>query len=328
MKKWFLPMILVFGLVLSACGNNAATPNNNNSAGNTSGTSTNTTDSTNTSGNTGAEQASGMVTYQSETGPVEVPAHPQRIVGLTNAPNIISAGGTLVGVDEWTNKNPLFTDKLAGVEVVSEESLEKIIELEPDLIIAGSHMKNLDKLSEIAPTIVYTWGKLDYLAQQLEIGKLLGKEAETQAWIDDFKQRAEEAAKEIKAKHGEDVTVSVFEYDTKSLFVFGDNWARGTEILYQAMGLGMPEKVKTDALGPGYFTLSLEVASQYAGDFIILSKNKAGDASFLETETWKNIPAVKNGHVIEIDTDASSYSDPTTLDSLLNIFKEGFLSQS
>lgn len=320
MKKWFLPMILLFGLVLSACGNNAATPDSNNSAGNTSG-------STNTSGNTGTEQASGTVTYQSETGPVEVPAHPQRIVGLTNAPNIISAGGTLVGVDEWTNKNPLFTDKLAGVEVVSEESLEKIIELEPDLIIAGSHMKNLDKLSEIAPTIVYTWGKLDYLEQQLEIGKLLGKEAETQAWIDDFKQRAEEAAKEIKAKHGEDVTVTLFEYDTKTLYVFGDNWARGTEILYQAMGLGMPEKVKENALGPGYYALSLEVAPEFAGDFIVLSKNKDGDASFLETETWKNIPAVKNGHVIEIDTEASSYSDPTTLDYLLNIFKEGFLSQ-
>ncbi|KZE48856.1 hypothetical protein AV540_16490 [Brevibacillus parabrevis] len=144
-----------------------------------------------------------MITYQSENGPVEVPAQPKRIVGLTNAPNVVALGGTLVGIDEWTKKNPLFTDKVKDVEVVSDETMEKILALQPDLIIAGSWMKNLDKMKEIAPTVVYTWGKLDYLAQQREIGK--------------------------------GTTVSVFEHDTKDFYVFGNNWARGTEILYKAM---------------------------------------------------------------------------------------------
>lgn len=266
-----------------------------------------------------------MITYQSETGPVEIPANPQRIIGLTNAPNIISLGGTLVGVDEWTKKNPLFTEKLADVETVSEADLEKLIELEPDLIIAGSHMQNLDKLSEIAPTIVYTWGKLDYLAQQLEIGKVLNKEAEAQAWIDDFTARAKAAGEEIKAKIGADATVSVFEYDAKNFYVFGNNWARGTEVLYQAMGLGMNDKVKQDALGPGYYTLSNEVIPDYAGDYIVLSGVEGADNAFLQSDTWKNIPAVKNGRVIEIDSEASSYSDPTTLEYLLDIFQTQFL---
>lgn len=48
-----------------------------------------------------------MITYQSENGPVEVPAQPKRIVGLTNAPNVVALGGTLVGIDEWTKKNPM-----------------------------------------------------------------------------------------------------------------------------------------------------------------------------------------------------------------------------
>ena len=30
----------------------------------------------------------------------------------------------------------------------------------------------------------------------------------------------------------------------KQLYVYGDNWGRGTEILYQEMKLNMPEKVK------------------------------------------------------------------------------------
>jgi iron complex transport system substrate-binding protein len=310
-KKLLVSLILVLMMVVSACGSNSA--NNKNG-----------TPSQNDNGSTATKDESGTFTYQSENGPVEVPSNPKRIVALTNAPNVLALDGTLVGVDQWTNTNPLFTDKLEGIEVVSEDELEKIIELEPDLIIAGTEMKNLDKLNQIAPTVAFTWGKLDYLAQQFEIGELLNKEEETQAWIDDFKKRTEAAGKEIKAKHGEKVTVSVFETDSKSFYVFGNNWARGTEILYQAMGLNMPEKVKQDALGPGYYILSQEVIPEYAGDFVVLSRN-AGDNSYTDTKTWNEIPAVKNKNVIEIDTKASTYSDPITLEYLLDIYKEAFL---
>jgi len=313
MKKAFLPVMILFVLGIGACGGKSSEQPGSSLASVKASSE---------------EMKSGTVTYKSENGPVEIPANPRRIVGLTNAPNLVSLGGNLVGVDEWTKKNPLFADKLAGIETVSDADLEKIIELEPDLIVAGSWMSNLDKLSEIAPTIIYTWGKLDYMAQHLEIGKLLNTEAETQAWIDDFLSRAKAAGDAIKSKHGKNVTVSVFEYDTKDFYVFGNNWARGTEILYQAMGLNMTDKVKKDALGPGYYTLSLEVVPEYAGDFIVLSRNKEGNNAFLGSETWKNIPAVENGRVIEIDAEASTYSDPTTLEYLLDIFKNEFLAKN
>ncbi|GIP29043.1 ABC transporter substrate-binding protein [Paenibacillus sp. J23TS9] len=318
-KKLLFPLLLLM-IVISACGNQAV---NDNKAASTSSEGQATNSATNSG--TASEASAGTKTYQSESGPVEVPANPKRIVALTNAPNVLSLDGMLVGVDEWTNKNPLFKDKLSGVKVVSPEDLEKIIELDPDLIITGSESKNIDKLKEIAPTVAYTWGKLDYLNQQLEIGKLLNKEKETQAWIDDFKQRTAEVGKEIKAKYGDNMTVSVLEGDAKSFYVLGNNWARGTEVLYQAMGLNMPEKVKADALGPGYYTLSPEVIGDYVGDFLVLSRSAQGDNSFMKTATWNNIPAVKNKHVIEVDSESSSYSDPTTLEYLLGVFKKGFL---
>ncbi len=325
--KLLLPFLLVMGVILGACGNNSsdngASPSSSASAG--SSPSASASEPAASPSASASSSASGTITYESELGPIEVPAHPQRIVALGYAPNVLSLGGTLVGVDEWTNKSPHFSEKLKGVEVVSEDNLEKIIELDPDLIIVDASSKNLDKLKEIAPTVTFTWGKLNYLDQQIEIGKLLNKEQEAKAWADDFTKRAKAIGDEIKAKHGDNVTVSVFETDSKNFYVFGDAWARGTEILYQAMGLGMPEKVKTDALGPGYYTLSPEVLGDYAGDYIVLSRSSQGDNSFMQTETWKKIPAVKNNHVIEIDTEASTYSDPTTLEYLLNIFKEGFL---
>ncbi|MFD2446924.1 iron-hydroxamate ABC transporter substrate-binding protein [Bacillus sp. CGMCC 1.16607] len=306
MKKLLIPFMLLLVLVISACSNAKTNEKEDSSPKD--------------------ENKSGTITYQSETGPIEVPADPKRVILLSGfTGNVIDLGVNIVGVDVWSKNNPTFEKELKDVEEVSDENLEKIIELNPDLIIGLSNIKNLDKLSEIAPTVTYTWGKVDYLTQHLEIGKLLNKEKEAQEWIDDFKHRAEAAGEEIRAKIGEDATVSVIESYGKDLYVFGDNWARGTEILYQAMNLKMPEKVKEMALKSGYYTLSAEVLPEYAGDYVILSKYSDADTSFQETETYKNIPAVKNNHVYEMTGNGASFSDPVTLEKQLKFFKKSFL---
>lgn len=305
MKKWLFPFILLLALIISACSN--STPEKKDSAPK-------------------KEEQPKMITYQSENGPVEVPAHPKRVILLSGfTGNVLKLGVNVVGVDVWSKNNPTFKNELKNVAEVSDENLEKIIELNPDLIIGLSNTKNLDKLKKIAPTVTYTWGKVDYLTQHVEIGKLVNKEKEAQAWVDDFKKRAEAAGEEIRAKIGQDATVSVIEAYDKDLYVFGDNWARGTEILYQAMKLKMPEKVKEMALKSGYYTLSAEVLPEYAGDYVILSKYADADSSFQETETYKNIPAVKNHHVFEMTGNGASFSDPITLEKQLEFFKKSFL---
>lgn len=305
MKKLLFPFIMLLVLIISACSNE--------SSGKVETTAK-------------KEAQPKTITYQSESGPIEVPADPKKVILLSGfTGNVIDLGVNIVGVDVWSKNNPTFKDELKDVEEVSDENLEKIIELEPDLIIGLSNIKNLDKLKEIAPTVTYTWGKVDYLTQHLEIGKLLNKEKEAQAWIDDFKTRAQTAGEEIRAKIGEDATVSVFEAYDKDLYVFGSNWARGTEILYQAMNLKMPEKVKEMALKSGYYTISAEVIPEYAGDYVILSKYAEADTSFQETETYKNIPAVKNKRVYELNGNGASFSDPVTLENQLEFFKKSFL---
>ena len=306
MKKWILPFMLLSLLLISACSSTSSTEKENDTK----------------------KEESETFTYESETGPIEVPKDPQRVVMLSGfTGNVIELGVNLVGVDVWSKTNPTFEKELKDVAEVSEDNLEQIIELEPDLIIALSTVKNIDKLNEIAPTVTYTWGKLDYLEQHIEIGKLLGKEEDAKAWVDDFQKRVTEAGDEIKAKIGEDATVSVIEAYDKNLYVYGDNWARGTEILYQGMKLKMPEKVKEMALKDGYYALSTEVIPDYAGDYVILSKYAEADTSFQETETYKNIPAVKNGRVYEMEGNGASFSDPVTLEKHLAFFKESFLGE-
>ncbi|MFE3898217.1 MULTISPECIES: iron-hydroxamate ABC transporter substrate-binding protein [unclassified Priestia] len=304
MKKLLLPFMLIFVLLISAC-------------------SSGSTESKNDSSKNGESKT---IIYQSEDGPVKVPANPKRVVVLGSyAGNVMSLGVNIVGVDSWSKMNPRFEKKLKGVEEVSDENLEKIIKLKPDLIIGLSTTKNVDKLKKIAPTVTYTYDKVDYLTQHVEIGKLLNKEKEAQSWVNDFKKRAAKFGSDIKAKIGDDTTVSVIENFDKQLYVFGDNWGRGTEILYQEMKLKMPEKVKDMALKDGYYAISPEVLPEYAGDYLIFSKNQDGDTSFEKTDTYKNIPAVKNNHVFEANAKEFYFNDPITLDYQLDFFTQKFL---
>jgi len=308
MRKAWLSLLLLFTLLLSACGN-AADDNKKNNA-------------------SPEEKKPETITYQSENGEIEVPADPKRVVVLsTFAGHVLALDIPIVGVDSWSKMNPLFEEKLKDAEVVTDEDIEKIMALKPDLIIGLSNTKNVDKLSKIAPTVTFTYGKVDYLTQFLEIGKLLNKEKEAKAWMDDFKQRAQQAGEEIRAKIGENATVTVAENFDKQLYVFGNNWARGTEILYQEMKLKMPKAVEEQALKPGYYAVSLEALPQFVGDYLILSKNGDNDTSFMETNTFKNIPAVKNGHMFVADAKAFYFNDPITLDYQLDFFKKHFLGQ-
>ena len=309
MKRSLTLVLFLSLLLISACSNG----NNN---------VNNTTNQNNQSENATNDET---ITYESENGPIEVPADPQRVVVLSSyAGDLIELGVPVVGADAWSLDNPNFKEGLKDAEEVSDESIEKILELEPDLIIGLSNIKNYEKLSEIAPTVTFTYGKEDYLQQHIEIGKVVNKEEEATAWVDDFKQRATDIGDKVRDKIGEDATISVVESFDKQFYVYGDNWGRGTEILYQAMDLNMPKKVEEMTEDEGYHALSLESVPEYAGDYLILSQD--GESEDLEeSDVLKNIPAVKNNQVLQVDMDRFYFNDATTLDYQLDIFEKYFL---
>ena len=265
-------------------------------------------------------------TYLSEAGEIEVPENPQRIVVLNGAisGSVISLKGNIVGIDKWSRMNPLYEPFLKDVTEVSDENLEQIIELNPDLIITASSDKNIEKLKQIAPTVSYTYGKVDYLTQIMEIGKLINKEKEAKEWETSYKAKVSDLGAKIKEKYGENFTVTVLESFDKQLYIFGKNFARGTEILYTELNLKMnttaEEKVKN-----GYYAISPEVLGEYAGDFIIFSKNPDADNTFQNTEVYKNLEAVKNNRVFEVNAKQFYFSDPITLDYTVKFLEENFL---
>jgi len=319
MKKLYVSSVLILALLLSACSSNQASNTNNPSI----------TPEVSPSNETSNESTSDTFIYESEDGPVEVPTNPQRVVVITRflTGNVMALDVPVVGVDEMSKENPNFKEQLADVEAVTDESLEKIIELNPDLIIGLAGINNVDKLKQIAPVVTYTYGKVDFLTQQIEIGKLLNKEKEAKAWAEDFDARTKKVGEQIKEKIGADVTVSVIETFNKQLYVYGYNFGRGTEILYDQFGLGMPEAVKEATKSDGFFAVSNEVLKDYTGDYIIFSKNAEEDNSFQNTETYKKIPAVQNQHIFEADAKAFYFNDPISMEYQLEFFINNFLGE-
>ncbi|KMY45747.1 ABC transporter substrate-binding protein [Bacillus sp. FJAT-27916] len=302
MKKWMLLICTALILVLAACGK---------------------TDSA-TDEKASSKDTSDTIIYQSSKGDIEVPSKPERVVVLSSyAGDLIKLGVNIVGVDSWSMDNPNFKEGLAHAEIVTNEDLEKILELEPDLIIGLDNVNNADKLKEIAPTVLFTYGEYDYLQQHIEVGKVVNQEEKAAAWAEDFKKRTQEIGKDIKSKIGEDTTITVAENYEKQMYVFGDAWGRGTEILYQGMGLKMPQSVIDQALKPGYAAISQEVLDDYVGDYLLL--NLWQDTSFTDSEWYNNIEAVKRGQVLLTDGPAFYFNDALSLEYQLASIEKFFL---
>lgn len=261
--------------------------------------------------------------YHAENGDIQVPAKPKRVVVLATAyvGNLLKLGITPIAVDEWAKGSKFFGNRLDQAEVVSTDSLEKIVALNPDLIIVYSYDKNVvKKLSEIAPTVSFTYEKYSYLEQHIEIGKLVGKQKEAKEWVDQWQEKAKAEKEKVRKAIGEDATATVVEQFGKDIYIYGKNWGRGTEVIYQALGLKAPKKLEQDVFGTGYKAISAEVIPQYAGDYIFVGKSdEKAKISFMETDVWKKLPAVQKNRVIEFDSKSFYFNDPISLEKEMEI---------
>ncbi|MFC7370337.1 iron-hydroxamate ABC transporter substrate-binding protein [Fictibacillus iocasae] len=264
--------------------------------------------------------------YKGENGKeVEVPAEPKRVamMAATYAGNLLELGITPIAVNEFPKKNKFYGNKLDKAEVVTADSYEKLLELEPDLIITYSDDKNIKKYEEIAPTVTMTYDKYDYMEQHVKIGKMVGKEKQAKAWVKEWKKKAANAREKVKAAIGEDKTFMVMEAYGKDMYVYGNNWGRGTEVIYQALELKAPKKLEEDVFGPGWKAISTEVIPTYAGDYIFVGTGAGNpDNSFMESDVWKELPAVKNGNAIKFDSESFYFNDPISLEKELDIIVE------
>lgn len=270
-----------------------------------------------------------MKTYKLESGKtIKVPKHPKR-VAVMNAfyvGDFIKLGIKPVAVPEFTKNSSVLAPYLKDTKLVGDNDVEQVLKAKPDLIIADSSDKNIKKYEKIAPTVSYTYTKYNYKSILKEIGKLVGEEKKASTWIDKWDKTTQNDKTEIKKKVGNS-TASVFELYAKQIYIFQKNWGRGLDIVHDAFGMPMTKtyKQKIDSNKAGYDTISSEDISNYAGDYIFLSKSSNSKTSIENSNLWDNLKAVKQHHVITYKAEDYQFTDPITLDALRKKLKSEIL---
>lgn len=258
----------------------------------------------------------------------KVPQSPKKIVSLTSTYTgyLQELDFNLVGVSSYDKKNPVLKEKVADAKQVAATDLEAIAALKPDLIVLGSTEENIDKLAKIAPVISIEYGKRGYLEIFSDFGKIFNKEKETDKWLKNWDSETKKVAKELKAVTGDSATFTVAGLYEKEIYLFGNNWGRGGEVIYQALGYNAPQTVVEKVFPTGYLSISQEVLPEYAGDYMIVAAEDDTTGSALyESDVWKSIPAVKNRHVLKVDANAFYFNDPMSLTYELETIKKGIL---
>lgn len=257
----------------------------------------------------------------------DIPKNPKKVVNFA-----YSYTGYLLqlGIDvssyslDLEKNSPAFGDKLKDVPQLTTADTEAIAAQKPDVILVFAGDDNLETLKEIAPVIEITYGKSDYLKMLTDIGQIFGKEKEAQAWLDQWDKKVATAKEELKGLIDTSSTFTVMDFFDKNIFLYGNNFGRGGELVYRALGFAAPAKVQEDIINKeGWFGVSQEALPEYVGDYVLVNvndKTKEAAASLKESDIWKNLPAVKNGHVIEIDYNLFYFSDPMSLDLQIDAF--------
>lgn len=278
------------------------------------------------------------VTIDSSLGKAEIPEEPERVVtlGQGSAETSIALGHIPVGTEEYewgageSGHLPWIREavKEEGGELPEfvgsgeELDMEKIVELEPDVILApwsGLTQEQFDSLSEIAPTVGYpdkAWS-INWDEQIETIGTAFGQEDEAKDLVEDLeKQLADE-----KKKHPEwaDHSFSYVYTTPDTLGVFLPDEQRTAMV--RKLGLTVDPAVKKmkETEGTDSAVIGYENADQLNDSdliFTFYSDTKAKKQA-MDNELYAQIPAIKKGAVVASDDNAfvtaSSMINPLTV---------------
>ncbi|WP_342442224.1 AraC family transcriptional regulator [Lysinibacillus sp. FSL K6-0075] len=290
-------LLLCFTLLLSACSGTAITASNN--------------VETKAPANESTEVQSTTKIVSTVKGDVEIPVDPERIVTDYYPGFLLTMGIKPVGTQELYMKSPYLKEHNEGITYF-EESLEAVVDLKPDLIITGDD-KKYEEYAKIAPTVLIPVN-LEMDATLEEFSKILDKEEEVKAWLDDYNQKVAKARQTVQDIIGKDQTVTVFDGGaTKNITLYGNGYTGRS--FYDGLGLTPPAKVveEIDPEKP-WLELSPELLPNYAGDYIFVAVDKATETYDYKNEpVWKTLDAVQNDQIFEIDGWSFWFSDPISI---------------
>ncbi|OQP05981.1 ABC transporter substrate-binding protein [Geobacillus sp. 46C-IIa] len=270
------------------------------------------------------EQTAFPVTVKDGLGEdVTIKAEPKKIVSLipsnTEIAYALGLGEKIVGVSDFDNypEDVKTKTKIGGMEF----NVEKIISLKPDLVLAhaSSAHNSKDGLQQlkdagITVLVVHNAASFNDVYASIElIGKATGTADKADQVINDMKAKlaeVKEKAKQIPADKQANVWIEVS--PPPQLYTTG----KGTfmdEMLKVISAKNVAGSLE------GWPMVTEEQAVAYKPDVIITTYG--GAKQVLERAAWKDVPAVKNKRVYDVNTDLVSRPGPRLVEGVEELAK-------
>lgn len=267
----------------------------------------------------GKQQTTGVTDDHGRT--VEVPVTPQRVVSLSPAVTEIlfalGANDLLVGRTDFCVYPPE-AQRIKSVGGISDLNLERILELNPDLIISGSMVsKNItDQLDKMHKPIVCIVGekRFDRLYENIiKIGNLVGKDSEADSLVKSLKSQVE------NLQITDDTTDRIPTCYYVVGFGAGGNFtAGGDTFINDIINMAGGRNIASDSKG---WTFSKEALIQADPDFILIRAEDS--ATFCRTSPYNQLSAVKNGNTIALEDGILDLQVPRNIE-LIKRLRERF----
>ncbi len=253
---------------------------------------------------------------------IVVPTHPQRVVSLSPAVTEImfalGAGDMLVGRTDFCAYPPEAAD-IHSIGGISNLNIEKILSLNPDLVISGSMVgkKVTDQMDQMGVPMVCVIEKPHFEALYdniLAIGNLVGKEEEADSLVESLKFKVERLLA--------DTSLSTFNAQLSTCYYVvgfgagGNFTAGGNTFINDIIGMAGGRNIAEDIDGWSY---SLEALVKEDPDYIIVRREDS--AAFVSMKPYNTLSAVKNGHVIGIVSGTLDLQVPRNIDAVLYLRK-------
>ncbi len=316
--RFLTVVFLIFSL--AACGNVKDSAQNTTEVNSVSSTIETSVASEKAADTTVQKTVFPMTIKDSYDREVIIEKEPQRVISI--APNItetifaLEAESILVGRTEYCDYPP-DTSKIESVGTLKEPSIEKIAELQPDLVIASTHFSKdtLTKLEELKIPTVILYGEESFEGVYETIsmvGNVINSNEKAELLISDMKKKVEGVKKAVEGKDKPTVYY-VIGYGKSGDYTAGNNTFIG-----QLLEMAGADNAAADVTDWKY---SLERLIEKNPE-IMICPSVGGYKQGLETTNgYKDLDAVKNKKLYEIDENLINRQGVRLADGLVELAK-------
>lgn len=251
---------------------------------------------------------------------VIIPSVPERVISLspsnTEIAYAVGLGDSIVGVTDYCNypEEALAKDKIGGF---SSPNIEKIVILEPDLVLAGNkHEELIVKFEEMGiPVIMLVPESIEDAFEAMElVAEATGKSEEAGDVISGIKNRLETVQVKVASVTDKDRVRIYYEVYSDPLMTAG-----GASLINEVISAAGGKNIFAD-VNESYPKISSEVLIERDPQVIIFPDTHGSEAFgtdlLKDRPLWSEITAVKENALFKISSDAISRPGPRLIDAV------------